>query len=121
MTMPSMFKAFAAVMALWSSQAAALSGNELLEHASGDNFDKAVAVGFTIGAMDGAKVISGLAKESPDRLGLRAISCFPPGVTVGQAQSVVVKYLQDNPQRRHENAFALAFWAFADAWPCPAN
>ena len=41
--------------------------------------------------------------------------CSPPGVTSG---SVVVKYIDDRPERMHENFRRLALEALQSAWPC---
>ena len=46
---------------------------------------------------------------------LTADVCHPPGVTSGQAVSVVVKYIDDRPARMHENFRVLAL---RTAWPC---
>lgn len=44
--------------------------------------------------------------------------CPPDGVTVGQMTRVVVKYLEQNPQRLHEDFKKLALEAMRRAWPC---
>ena len=49
---------------------------------------------------------------------LTADVCHPPGVTSGQAVSVVVKYIDDRPARMHENFRLLAREALRAAWPC---
>jgi hypothetical protein len=44
--------------------------------------------------------------------------CPPNGVTLGQAASVVVQYLDQHPARTNENFEALAIEAMREAWPC---
>jgi hypothetical protein len=45
--------------------------------------------------------------------------CFPPGAgTRGQMQAVVVKYLENHPERLHEDIHFLARQALQTAWPC---
>jgi hypothetical protein len=44
--------------------------------------------------------------------------CTPPNVTRGQAVRVVVKYIDDRPQRLHEDFRELALEALRAAWPC---
>jgi Rap1a immunity proteins len=44
--------------------------------------------------------------------------CIPPGVTVGQEVRVVVRYIENQPNRMHEDFRALALAAFWEAWPC---
>jgi hypothetical protein len=44
--------------------------------------------------------------------------CLPPNVVSAQSIRVVVKYIDDRPQRQHENFKALALEALRAAWPC---
>lgn len=44
--------------------------------------------------------------------------CFPKGVTTGQQIRVIVRYINDRPERMHENFKALALEAMKAAWPC---
>ena len=46
--------------------------------------------------------------------------CIPPEVENGQAVEIVFRYLQDNPQNRHNPARQLIHFALADAFPCPS-
>lgn len=50
--------------------------------------------------------------------GVRA-TCMPPTATVRQIIRVVVKYMQDHPERLHEDVLNLAGPAIHKAWPCP--
>jgi hypothetical protein len=45
--------------------------------------------------------------------------CIPEEATQDQLAKVVVKYLNDHPERLHEDAFLLVFAAYSDAFPCP--
>jgi hypothetical protein len=45
--------------------------------------------------------------------------CPASGVTIEQATSVFLKYINDNPERAHYSAESLAVEAFQQAWPCP--
>lgn len=111
----------ASVVTAACGNAGALTGNEFLASAEGNDFDKAMAIGFVKGVYAGQQNMAMFAKAYPDHFGLKVIPCFPGNVTAGQAQSVMVKYLQENPERRHEDAYLIAYWAFASAWPCPAK
>ena len=42
----------------------------------------------------------------------------PPGATIGQMRAVVVKYLENHPERLHEDIHLLAQQALQTAWPC---
>lgn len=45
-------------------------------------------------------------------------AAVPTGVTYEQAIRVVVRYIDERPQRMHEGFGALALEAIYDAWPC---
>jgi len=45
--------------------------------------------------------------------------CTPAGVTFGQLQRVVLKFLQDNPEKLNLNQNLLAEMALSKAFPCP--
>jgi hypothetical protein len=45
-------------------------------------------------------------------------TCAPKGSTTGQSVRIVVKYIDDRPERMHENFTALALEALRAAWPC---
>jgi len=65
------------------------------------------AFGYIVGVLD-------LLSSSPDLQ-----RCLPDqGVTKGQVKDVVMKYLRDHPQYRHETAARLVAGAIAEAWPC---
>jgi hypothetical protein len=44
--------------------------------------------------------------------------CTPTMATQGQGVRVVVKYLEEHPDRLHEDGPILASDALIDAWPC---
>ena len=46
-------------------------------------------------------------------------ACFPGEVTRGQYDHIMVKYLDDHPEKLHLTATSLAARAFAAAFPCP--
>jgi hypothetical protein len=48
----------------------------------------------------------------------RMLFCPPPGVTLGQAKAVIVKYLDDNPKQLHLPIVPLALNALSNQWPC---
>jgi Rap1a immunity proteins len=68
--------------------------------------------GYCVGLVEGIAFFmadSGLAN---------ACAHIPDGVTVGQQIQVVVRYLEQRPNRLHEDFKWLAIEALADAWPC---
>lgn len=44
--------------------------------------------------------------------------CDPKGITLGQVVRVVLKYLNDHPERLHEHEAELVVDALRAAWPC---
>ena len=44
--------------------------------------------------------------------------CFPDGVKLAQAVRVVIRYIDQRPERMHERFEALALEALQQAWPC---
>jgi hypothetical protein len=48
----------------------------------------------------------------------RTYICFPDGNTLGQDARVLVKFLNDHPERLHEDEGGLVFAAFMNAFPC---
>ncbi|MEB8389308.1 Rap1a/Tai family immunity protein [Rhodobacteraceae bacterium KMM 6894] len=43
---------------------------------------------------------------------------IPPAAPNEQLRDIVVKYLQDNPEKRRETARFLVLSAYRDAFPC---
>jgi hypothetical protein len=65
-------------------------------------------------------ITEGLAVLAPD-LGPGFVisrSCMPDDVTLGQMATVVVRWLDQHPERWHEDFKALTLLALHDAWPC---
>ena len=68
---------------------------------------------YTSGFMAG--VLAGSIAASSDS---RPIICPSEEVTAQQVSAVVLKYLRDHPEDRHESAVALVYIALAHAFPC---
>ena len=45
-------------------------------------------------------------------------TCIPGDVTVRQAKAVIIKFIDERPEKMHESFLALALAAFKAAWPC---
>ena len=88
------------------------SGNTLLAKCVGPPEGQLVCVGYTTGVYDMINLL-----EATNAVPKR--HCFPPGVTRLQIHDVVVRYLQDHPDRRHSGAAGLVGDALQEAWPCP--
>ncbi len=104
-----------------SLPAQAITGNKILEYCKKKEVTKdsnivdfqndASCRGFIVGAVDGMHYFNLY-------LNLQNKFCFPKGVTSGQIRKVVVKYLEDNPQRLHEYYVPIIFSAMKEAFPC---
>jgi len=51
----------------------------------------------------------------------RRLICLPEGVTVGQAKDVIVRHINDHPDKRHQQAGVEAAGALQEAFPCPGT
>jgi uncharacterized membrane protein len=84
------------------------SGNALWNECSADNaFQSGLCMGFVAGIADAMGM--GIAASK---------ACFPPGITAGQTDDVVKRFLGQHPERRHEAAVFLVAAALAEAFPC---
>lgn len=88
----------------------ATTGNELYyDCVSSSDYDQTRCLAYISGVADGI----GLS----DSLGL----CVPTGVTYGQIQDVIVKFLGDRPEGRHYSASFLIYTALFDAYGCQGD
>jgi Rap1a immunity proteins len=62
--------------------------------------------------------LSGYVAGVHDSLKIQRCFCSPDRVSVGQVSDVVIKYLADNPDKRHYQAHILVRDALSKAWPC---
>jgi hypothetical protein len=74
---------------------------------------EALTQGVCLGMINGVRFFARAATRGTD-----LAVCIPKGVSVGQVNSVVVRYLRAHPERQHEDFFLLAVNATAAAWPC---
>jgi hypothetical protein len=79
---------------------------------SGDGVSTSLALGYCAG------VVSGIAFTMDDSGLAKACAHIPDGVTTGQEVQVVIRYLEQRPNRLHEPFKELAIEALANAWPC---
>ena len=109
-----------------------VTGNDLHSACSSSGEIKDLRFGFCIGyiggAFEGIKFGAGaimfqamsensaaeVDAASNTMLGL----CVPENVERGQIVDVTIKYLEENPQSRHESARGLLFQALQIAFPC---
>mgnify|MGYP001240467614 CR=1 FL=1 len=74
-----------------------------------DNLSWGACMGYILGAADALGFWSAIASGT---------SCLPPTSQAGQVKDIVVKYLRDNPAKRHFEAHILIYGALKDAFGC---
>jgi hypothetical protein len=98
--------------------ASAYSGAEL--EAALEN-EESVRAGIKLSEHDFYLVgyAKGFVRGTGEALGARGV-CLPAdaGVTAGQAEAIVLKYLKANPELWHKNAVDLVAVALMAAFPC---
>lgn len=107
-----------------------LDGNTVYEScvAEGDDIRAGFCLGYLIGLVEGQPFGAFLVlKQAMPDDSVKEISdvsnqffrhCIPASVSNRQIVDVVVGFLRDNPQSRHESARILALQAFQQAFPC---
>jgi hypothetical protein len=63
-------------------------------------------------------MIEALATFAADQPFQTSRSCPPEKATIRQLTTVVVRWIEQRPQRWHENFKVLVLLALHDAWPC---
>lgn len=115
-----------------TSNADAKTGNELLADCAAD---QGTATGqmqyllcseYIAGVVDTWDLVGSLSiamsaeddgKINPDKLRFTPV-CRPDGVTVGQIVDIVVKYLENHPEERHEYAHKLVLTVLIENFKC---
>lgn len=97
--------AFSLVLAAASTQAFYLDGNDLVRMA-GDSNRVPMARGFVMGVADAHRNIT---------------SCIPTGVASSQLVDITLRFIQENPDKRHLAAETLTSFALSQVWPCPTQ
>jgi hypothetical protein len=92
------------------------TGNQLLSNCTSSEGtatyyqEQAMCAGYIAGVADALNSLSASVPEAK-------LACFP-SVPLGQARDVVIRYLQENPGKRHYSAGAIAWTALRMAFPC---
>ncbi|WP_147405559.1 Rap1a/Tai family immunity protein [Paracoccus yeei] len=120
------------VFATLGAPATAFDGSDLLQMCEQPELShqRGVCNGFVLGVSSGIELGSlkagyaaGLPEDQWDsmkRYGQTVAGyCEPEAVKNGQLIDVVVKFLKESPEHRHENAAILVAMAFTSAFPCP--
>lgn len=102
-------------LALWATcapvNAGYLSGNQLHEWCQTPN---AISVPYVIGIYDALEMDQMITDQG-------ARMCVAEGVTRGQLNDIVCKFVGETPEDRHFPAAILVLNAVVKAFPCAAN
>ena len=97
-------------------------GNELIvrcgeavKAANGATLNSYADANFCLGLTQGVRHTMRILNEKLPPL---YQTCFPSGITNGQGMRIVLKYLQDHPDRLHEQDSDLVYLAYKTAYPC---
>jgi hypothetical protein len=77
----------------------------------------AILQGMCVGIVDGIEFT--MSEYPPDEKDLAV--CPPNDLTLKEIVLVVIKYIDERPERMNENFKKLAIEAIHDAWPCGTN
>src|SRR6056297_1907467 len=81
-----------------STQILQITGNQYYQWCNSDSsLDQGLCLGYVMGASDGLswmQILSPITNWTP--------ICIPPNVDLGQKRDVIVKYLSNHPEERHE-------------------
>jgi hypothetical protein len=84
------------------------------------DFSNGVCLGLVTGVFSMAIYVKEWCKHDLHSCGNARVMCMnePEGVTLIQAILVVIKYIEDRPNRLHEGFEGLVLEALTHAWPC---
>lgn len=99
---------FSNVFFIQPTYAGFIDGNALLGDLEAKNSD---SLGYQSGLYDG--YITGIAD-----LSMYILWCPPDGITGGQIQKIVAKYLKSHPEMLHKNADSLVINGLKKPFPC---
>jgi hypothetical protein len=100
-------KKLLAILLLASSSAHGITGNELLASL------EAKEPGLQLYGIGFVTAIADITRNT--------LQCSPAVSTYGQAKDVVIKYMKENPETRHAEAFYIVADALRKTWPCKGD
>lgn len=79
-----------------------------------------VDAGYCVGHVAGMRLVADIYMHTDKQLGYteNRFACFPKKANNLQTIMVIIKFLEDNPQRLHERDGILAGIAIRQAFPC---
>ena len=98
------------------------TGNELIKACAdavktmdGGNSNSEFGIGYCLGLTKGVRQALIIVDEDVPQLGK---ICFPDEISNGQGMRIVLKYLQDNPDKLQQIDSVLAYAAYRAAYRC---
>jgi hypothetical protein len=100
--------------------AAAVDGNQLLASCGMGDAGGLACTYYVVGWRDAFAIatVAAYGLKSATEQNLKMRICIPDGVTNGQLEKVVLKYLRDNPATLHIASAYLTAAAIQEAFPC---
>jgi hypothetical protein len=100
-------------LAMMLATASIASGNDLYASCkSSDVFDRTLCYGFVSGVVSGVQADRAIAAKPQ-------AWCSREGVTNRQIIDIAVKFMEDDPSIRDQDAAAIVMFAMVGAFPCP--
>ena len=97
-------------------------GNELIKqctdgvrHMDGGKANSFFDIGHCLGLTQGVRQTLIIVDDDQPKI---YKTCIPESITNGQGMRIVLKYLQDNPDKLHESEAILVYLAYRKAFPC---
>lgn len=97
---------------LAAQSATFMDGDELYGLCKGDKAEQLQCLRYIEGAADGIAVA-----QWADKRNAQAV-CIPTKATIKKLASVTVKYMNKNPEARHQQGSIIVWSAFKKAYPC---
>jgi len=95
-----------------SARDTAISGNDFLEWCtSTPKPSEFICVGYLLGTVEMILLVHEIGTDA-------AFPCLPDNVIVRQYKDIVVRWLKDHPELRHEGALTAVILALKEAFPC---
>jgi Rap1a immunity proteins len=95
------------------------SGNDLYAMCTSRGEPFTNCIGYVKGILDAAEDEGRYLDPSSASSTIAGFRWCLPDITLAQAVDVTIKFLRDNPERRHAAAAGLVAHAMEKAWSCP--
>ena len=102
------------------AKATTLDGNEMLEQC-GQPVGQAFCYGYVLAWREVMSFGAQMSEISDGEMDSYSSVCEPNNVTNQQALDVALKWIKENPSKRHFSGLQIVNIAWQDAWPCSAE